>query len=170
VHYQNATQKSILPSNFDYHDKLTGLINLSFNGQGRLLDFSSLKGSGKISVYDKNLRKIQLLGTLSESLNILPIPLPIGTLNFNELSGYFNLESDKMHFDKLILSSLLSKLINKGYINFNSGTINFTSNLHIFGNLIPFVDKIDPLSIISHIKLSGHWENPHWKIQLSEIK
>ena len=75
-----------------------------------------------------------------------------------------------MHFDKLILSSLLSKLTSKGYVNFNSGTINFTSNLNIVGNLIPFVDKIDPLSIISDIKLSGHWEKPNWKIQLSEIK
>ena len=170
VHYQNSTKKSILPNNFDYHDNLTGLVNLSFNGQGSVLDFSSLKGSGKLVVSDKNLRRIQLLGTLSESLDILPIPLPIGTLNFNELSGYFNLENDKMHFDKLILSSLLSKLTSKGYVNFNSGTINFTSNLNIVGNLIPFVDKIDPLSIISDIKLSGHWEKPNWKIQLSEIK
>ena len=42
-------QKNLfLPNNFDYHDNLTGLVNLSFNGQGSVLDFSSLKGSGKL--------------------------------------------------------------------------------------------------------------------------
>jgi hypothetical protein len=42
--------------------------------------------------------------------------------------------------------------------------------LNIVGNLFPIIDSIDPLSMISDIKLSGHWENPNWKIQLSEIK
>lgn len=170
IDYEISSGKSISTSPHDLNKNLTGSVNLSFNGSGILEDSSSLKGSGKITVNDKNLRQIHLLGTLSESLNILPIPLPIGTLNFNKLSGHFNLENDHIYFDDLSLTSLLSKLSSSGSINFNSGTIDFTSNLNIVGNLFPIIDRIDPLSIISDIKLSGHWENPNWKIQLSEIK
>lgn len=170
IDYEVSSGKSISSSTHDLNENLTGSVNLSFNGNGILKDFSSLKGSGKITVNDKNLRQIHLLGTLSESLNILPIPLPIGTLNFNKLSGHFNLENDHIYFDDLSLTSLLSKLSSSGSINFNSGTINFTSNLNIVGNLFPIIDRIDPLSIISDIKLSGHWGNPNWKIHLSEIK
>jgi hypothetical protein len=170
VNYQSSSGKSISYSTFDLSDNLTSLVNLSFNGNGTLKDYSSLKGSGKITVNDKNLRQIHLLGKLSESLNILPIPLPIGTLNFNKLSGHFNLENDHIYFDDLSLTSLLSKLSSTGSINFNNGTISFTSDLNIIGNLFPIIDSIDPLSMISDIKLSGHWENPNWKIQLSEIK
>lgn len=170
VDYESSSGKSISSNTFDFNNNLTSLVNLSFNGNGTLKDSSSIKGSGKISVNDKNLRQIHLLGKLSESLNILPIPLPIGTLNFNKLSGHFNLENDHIYFNDLSLTSLLSKLSSTGSINFNSGTINFTSDLNIIGNLFPIIDIIDPLSIISDIKLSGHWENPNWKIQLSEIK
>jgi hypothetical protein len=170
VNYESSSGKSISYSTFDLSNNLTSLVNLSFNGNGTLKDYSSLKGSGKITVNDKNLRQIHLLGKLSESLNILPIPLPIGTLNFNKLSGHFNLENDHIYFDDLSLTSLLSKLSSTGSINFNNGTISFTSDLNIVGNLFPIIDSIDPLSMISDIKLSGHWENPNWKIQLSEIK
>ena len=126
-------------------------------------------------IEDKNLKEIHFFGILSEKLSLLPIPLPLGSLNFNTLEGIFRLDKKILHTDNLELTGIFSKLSNKGSVNLESGIVDISSKLHLIGNIpIPIIKQIvnfaDPLSRIAEIKLTGHWYTPDWKIQINPVK
>jgi hypothetical protein len=138
-------------------------------------DFPFLKGSGKITAFDKELSKLELLGFLSRGLSEIPIPLPTGTLNFNKLEGLFELEHEQLKFDRIVLSGLFSKIDNRGSFNFNNGQLDIISKVQLIGNLpIPFFKQFaqfaDPLSSFAEIKISGTWSDPQWKLLIKPLK
>ena len=156
-------------------EKLSGKLNLNFNGNGTSSNISELKATGKVRIEDKNLKEIHFFGILSEKLSLLPIPLPLGSLNFNTLEGIFRLDKKILHADNLELTGIFSKLSNKGSVNLESGIVDISSKLHLIGNIpIPVIKQIvnfaDPLSRIAEIKLTGHWYTPDWKIQINPVK
>ena len=135
----------------------------------------SFNGTGSLKIQDKELSKIRLLGFISDNLKALPLPFPTGTLNFNTLSGLFELQNGKLSFDNFVLSGVLSKVENKGSINLENGELDIISKIHLVGNFpIPIISQIakitDPLSIFTEIKITGSWINPQWEILLNPLK
>ena len=156
-------------------ERLSGKLNLNFNGTGTSSNISELKATGKLRIEDKNLKEIHFFGILSQKLSLLPIPLPLGSLNFNTLEGIFRLDKKILYSDNLELTGIFSKLTNKGSVNLESGIVDINSKLHLIGNIpIPVINELvnlaDPLSRIAEIKLTGYWNTPDWKIQLSPVK
>jgi hypothetical protein len=169
--YNNLEFKNLNDFNF-ISDK--GVMNLKLNANGSANNFTSFKGTGKISAKDRELSKLQLLGFLSKGLSEIPIPFPTGTLNFDKLEGLFEVDNDKLQFDQLILSGLLSKVENRGTFNFINGELNIISKVQLIGNLpIPFIKQFaqiaDPLSAFAEIRVTGTWKDPQWKILLKQL-
>ncbi len=175
LNFQNANNLEIINANdFDFISE-KGVIDFQLNASGYSSDFTGYKGTGKITAYDKELSKLQLLGFLSKGLSEIPIPFPTGTLNFNKIDGLFELENDKIQFDKIILSGLLSKIENRGTFNFINGELNIISKIQLIGNLpIPLIKQLaqfaDPFSSLAEIKITGPWMNPEWKILIRQLE
>ena len=175
LNFQNRIgQKSFVSSNSNIITN-KGTLDLKLNASGSYEDFSNFKGSGKITAYDKDLSKLQLLGFLSKGLSEIPIPLPTGTLNFNKLEGLFELENDKLMFDQIVLSGLFSKIENRGSFNFINGELDIISKIQLIGNLpIPLVKQFaqfaDPLSTFAEIKVTGPWSDPQWKLSIKPLE
>ena len=173
--FQNSKNIEIIKTNNFNFISNDGIVNLKLNAHGSYNDIGSFKGTGKIKVVDKELRKLDLLGFLSKTLSEIPIPFPTGTLNFHTLEGLFELENDKFQFDQLILSGLISKVVNRGSFNFINGNLDIISKIQLIGNLpIPIIKQFaqlaDPLSSITEIKLSGSWLDPKWKLLIKPLE
>ncbi|MBT3667003.1 MAG: hypothetical protein HN548_05940 [Opitutae bacterium] len=175
LNFQNANNLEIINANDFNFISEKGVIDFQLNASGYSSDFTGYKGTGKITAYDKELSKLQLLGFLSKGLSEIPIPFPTGTLNFNKIDGLFELENDKIQFDKIILSGLLSKIENRGTFNFINGELNIISKIQLIGNLpIPLIKQLaqfaDPFSSLAEIKITGPWMNPEWKILIRQLE
>ena len=175
LNFQEENKHNYIDSNNSDFISNNGTLDLKLNASGSLEDFSLFKGSGKITAYDKELSKLELLGFLSRGLSEIPIPLPTGTLSFNKLEGLFELEHNKIKFDQFVLSGLFSKIENRGSFNFSNGELDIISKVQLIGNLpIPFIKQFaqfaDPLSSFAEIKISGPWSDPQWKLLIKPLK
>ena len=173
--FQNSKNIEIIKTNNLDFISNDGIVNLKLNAHGSINDIGSFKGTGKIKVVDKELRKLDLLGFLSKSLSEIPIPFPTGTLNFQTLEGLFELDNNEIQFDQLILSGLISKVENRGSINLINGNLDIISKIQLIGNLpIPIIKQFaqlaDPLSSITEIKLTGSWLDPKWKLFIKPLE
>lgn len=172
--FQNKFGKNMVDSPEPDFMSNSGTLDFQLNANGSFNDLSSFKGSGKITAFDKELSKLQLLGFLSQGLSDLPIPLPSGTLNFNKLEGLFELNHDELMFDHIVLSGLISKIENRGSFNFINGELDITSKIQLLGNLpIPilkqFAQLTDPLSTFIEINTTGPWSEPIRKISIKPL-
>ena len=175
ISYQSNVGKDFIPKDNSFSISEKGVIDFSLNASGIPNDLMSFNGTGSLKIQDKELSKIRLLGFISDNLKALPLPFPTGTLNFNTLSGLFELQNGKLSFDNLVLSGVLSKVENKGSINLENGELDIISKIHLVGNFpIPIISQIakitDPLSIFTEIKITGSWINPQWEILLNPLK
>ena len=175
LNFQDQNNRKFINSNKPDFISNNGTLDLKLKANGSMDDFPFLKGSGKITAFDKELSKLELLGFLSRGLSEIPIPLPTGTLNFNKLEGLFELEHEQLKFDRIVLSGLFSKIDNRGSFNFNNGQLDIISKVQLIGNLpIPFFKQFaqfaDPLSSFAEIKISGTWSDPQWKLLIKPLK
>ena len=174
--YQRFTNQKF--SGYETLNKSTignGIVDLSLSAKGTQNNFRNFTGSGKVKIFDKNLSEFRLLGTISEGILKLPIPIPSGTLKFNKLEGPFILLNDQIKFDNLLLSGLFSKITNKGTFNLITGQMDILSRIQLVGNLaIPLISKIinitDPLSRFAEVKVTGTWSTPKWELVLNPKK
>ncbi|MDG1325820.1 MAG: AsmA-like C-terminal region-containing protein [Opitutales bacterium] len=173
ISYQSKTKKVPLSDKNSTSISKNGIVDFNIKATCTNFDFTSLNGTGKIKVKDKELSKIRLLGILSNGLDELPIPLPSGTLKFNTLEGLFEIENGIVTFDRLVLSGLLSKVLSSGNINLESGELNIKSKIQLIGN-VPIISKIvqiaDPLAVFAEIKITGPWNDPKWEFLINPIK
>ena len=173
ISYQLKTDKIILSDKDSTSISENGIVDFSINATCTDFDFTSLNGTGKIKIKDKELSKIRLLGLLSNGLDELPLPFPSGTLKFNTLEGLFELENGLITFDSLVLSGLLSKVVSNGNINLENGELNIKSKIQLIGN-VPIISKIaqiaDPLAFFAEIKITGPWNDPKWEFLLTPRK
>ena len=173
--YQSNIGKDFIPVDSSFSISEKGVIDFSLTASGVPNDIMSFNGTGSLKIQDKELSKIRLLGFISDNLKSLPLPFPTGTLNFNTLSGLFELQNGKLYFDNFVLSGVLSKVENKGSINLENGELDIISKIHLVGNFpIPIISQIakitDPLSIFAEIKITGSWMDPQWEILLNPLK
>ena len=171
--YQLKTDKILLSDKNTASISDNGILDFSINATCTDFDFTSLNGTGKIKIKDKELSKIRLLGLLSNGLDELPLPFPSGTLKFNTLEGLFELENGLITFDRIILSGLLSKVVSNGNINLENGELNIKCKIQLIGN-VPIISKIaqiaDPLAVFAEIKITGRWNDPKWEFLLTPTK
>lgn len=173
ISYQSKTKTVLLTNKNSTSISENGIVDFSINATCTDFDFTSLNGTGKIKIKDKELSKIRLLGLLSNGLDQLPLPFPSGTLKFSALEGLFELENGLITFDSVILSGLLSKVISNGNINLENGELNINSKIQLVGN-VPIISKIaqiaDPLAVFAEIKITGSWNDPKWEFLLTPTK
>ena len=171
--YQLKTDKIILSDTDSTSISENGIVDFSINATCTDFDFTSLNGTGKIKIKDKELSKIRLLGLLSNGLDELPLPFPSGTLKFNTLEGLFEVENGLFTFDRMVFSGLLSRVVSSGSINLQNGELNIKSKIQLIGN-VPIISKIaqiaDPLAVFAEIKMTGPWNDPKWEFLLTPTK
>jgi hypothetical protein len=171
--YQLKTDKIILSDTDSTSISENGIVDFSVNATCTDFDFTSLNGTGKIKIKDKELSKIRLLGLLSNGLDELPLPFPSGTLRFNKLEGLFEVENGLITFDRIVLSGLLSKVVSNGNIDLKNGELSIISKIQLIGN-VPIISKIaqiaDPLAVFAEIKMTGPWNDPKWEFLLTPTK
>ena len=155
-------------SNSDLKDSR---FNLSLHAQGPPVNFLQFEGAGNLELRHKSLSQINILGGLSSELSKLS-PIPIASLNFNNLRTAFELENEIITFSPLEITGSLSSILSEGSVNLASGDIDLISRLKVVGNIpIPGLKQImnlaDPLSKIAQFRITGPWSDPEWKVQIN---
>jgi hypothetical protein len=153
----------------------SGTLDLSLQAKGPLKDHLQFKGTGHLRLIDESLKKINLLGKISEKLGTSKLPIPSGSFSFEKLEIPFRIEYDKIYSDNILLTGPVSKLEASGQLNLISNEIDITAKLKLVGNLkIPLISQVinlaDPLSKITEIKISGNWKNPKTELIVNPFK
>jgi hypothetical protein len=157
-------------SDIDY-DGNGSVFSLSLNAQGNPANFLQFEGTGNLQLKQKGLSQINILGGISSRLSEIS-PIPVASLNFNNLKAIFKLENEIILVSPLEITGSLSSITAEGNLNLASGDIDFISRLNVAGNIpIPGLKQIvkfaDPFSKIAQFKISGPWRDPEWKVQIN---
>ena len=147
------------------------VFSLSLNAQGHPANFLQFEGTGNLHLKQKGLSQINILGGISSRLSEIS-PIPVASLNFNNLKAAFKLENEIILVSPLEITGSLSSITAEGNLNLASGDIDFISRLSVAGNIpIPGLKQIvkfaDPFSKIAQFKISGPWRDPEWKVQIN---
>ena len=149
-----------------------GRVSLNLQARGPFDNFLQFEGTGKLSVSEKKISQINILGGISNEISKLPIPFPDGALSFNQLIVPFELINESVVFDNLEIKGPISKITAKGSVNLATQNLDVFANVHLAGNLpIPLIGTLieyaDPLSNLTEIQITGPVYDPKWKILLS---
>ena len=94
-----------------------GRVSLNLQARGPFDNFLQFEGTGKLSVSEKKISQINILGGISNEISKLPIPFPDGALSFNQLIVPFELINESVVFDNLEIKGPISKITAKGSVN-----------------------------------------------------
>ncbi len=113
------TDLSLLKKDTKWNSEdISGLLNLSFTGNGELINLKTIEGNGGIAVTEGHLGKLNLLEGLGKFLFIPEFE----NITFNEVKGDFKVAEEKATTDNLYLKS-------EQVVFFCRGSVAFGGNL-----------------------------------------
>ena len=172
INPESPLVSEIKPSDSDIDSDFNeSVFSLSLHAQGHPADFLQFEGTGNLHLKHKGLSRINILGGISSRLSEIS-PIPVASLNFNNLKAAFKVENEIILVSPLEITGSLSSISAEGNMNLASGDIDFISRLNVAGNIpIPGLKQIvkfaDPFSKIAQFKISGPWRDPEWKVQIN---
>jgi len=134
-------------------------------------DLSSFIGAGEITIQAPELADIHLLGLLSRIINELPLPVTLGSFNFNRLTTTFLLNRGLIELPDLSLSSPRSRLSASGQYSMFTQSIDFDVRVYLLGEMnVPILSQISqifrPLANVFEFRLWGEFEDLSWRLNL----
>ena len=156
-------------------ENTSGTVDLSLQAKGPHGNRLQFEGTGHLRLVEESLSQVNLLGKISERLNMSKLPIPSGSFSFERLEIPFRIEYEKIFSDNILLTGPISKLEASGQMNLISNEIDITAKLKLVGNLkIPFISTVinlaDPLSKIAEIRISGNVKNPKTEFIVNPFK
>lgn len=156
-------------------ENTSGTVDLSLQAKGPHSNRLQFEGTGHLRLVEESLSQVNLLGKISQRLNMSKLPIPSGSFSFERLEIPFRIEYEKIFSDNILLTGPVSKLEASGQMNLISNEIDITAKLKLVGNLkIPLISTVinlaDPLSKIAEIRISGDFENPKTEFIVNPFK
>lgn len=153
----------------------SGTVDLSLQAKGPHNNRLQFEGTGHLRLVEESLSQVNLLGEISQRLNMSKLPIPSGSFSFERLEIPFRIEYEKILSDNILLTGPISKLEASGQMNLISNKIDITAKLKLVGNLnIPLISTVinlaDPLSKIAEIRISGDVKNPKTEFIVNPFK
>lgn len=135
-------------------------------GELNFLDPKALKGRGSFRLDDPNLKRIRLLGGISQGLDALGIG--ISNYQLTEALGSFALDDRVLNFEELILSGEEAELRLKGEINLKNELVSLDGNFQIKDSPWGILGYLNPNRLITsilRIKVRGPIDRPDTKVR-----
>ena len=131
----------------------------------------TLLGEGSINLLSENLANIRLLGILSRISEELPLPITLGSFQFERLSTSFLLNRGLVEFPDLTLYSPSSKLLASGAYEMEPQTIDFNARVLLMGQVkFPILAQIgallNPVGKVFEVRIWGKLDDPKWRLYL----
>lgn len=155
----------------DLADDENNRLDFMIEASGDPDDLASFLGAGEISIKADTLADIHLLGLLSRIINELPLPITLGSFNFNSLRTSFLLNRGLVELPDLSLSSPSSRLSAAGEYRMSNQTIDFDVRVYLMGEMnVPILSQISqifrPLANVFEFRLWGEFEDLNWRLNL----
>ncbi len=131
----------------------------------------TLLGEGKLSLLSPNLANVRLLGVLSRISEEIPLPITLGSFQFERASTSFLLNRGLVEFSDLTLYSPSSRVVASGAYDMSDETMDFNAQMQILGqSKIPILAQLgallNPVGKIFEFRIWGKVNDPQWRLYL----
>ena len=144
-----------------------GLFSAQLNqGVVNFLDAKAMQGRGSFRLDDPNLKRIRLLGGVSQGLDALGIGL--SNYQLTEALGSFTVDDRVLNFEELTLSGDEAELKLKGQINLKNELISMDGSFRMKDSPWGILGYLNPNRLITkvlRIKVRGPIDNPDTKVR-----
>lgn len=138
-----------------------GKLNLELAATGPISDLKAFTGRGTVALSDAQLYRLRVIGVFSDLLGT-----GIGTLDFTDAQGPFELRRDVIHFPDLRITGNTARLEAVGDYSLANRTIDFRVRMKPLRESNAFLTKafglvVDPLTnLLFEARLTGTLRNP----------
>ncbi|PWU05972.1 MAG: hypothetical protein C5B43_02470 [Verrucomicrobia bacterium] len=165
-------KKLWLPQNNTKANNYGGLLTLNLNATGILGDWLSFMGSGKISITQANLARINLFGILSQILSFTPLNL--GSFHLTDATSDFYIQKNVLHFPNIHIFGSTGSIDANGNLYLENQELAFMLNISPVNKKgIPIISQVmlvlAPLTQSFQMKLGGTLQNPKWETLLTPL-
>ncbi|MBC2603056.1 hypothetical protein [Puniceicoccus vermicola] len=146
-------------------------LDFSIEFSGDLESPESLIGAGEFNLITPNLANVRLLGILSRISEELPLPVTLGSFQFESASSTFLLNRGLVEFPNLTLKSPSSQLISSGIYEMAKKSIDFNAQMQLLGSVkFPILAQIGmllkPFGRVFEFRIWGELDDLDWRLYL----
>lgn len=148
-----------------------GEVNLSFRGTGNPERPRDFLGEGTFRLRTESLPRIRLFGIFSRISELLPLPITLGSLGFDELETEFRLRDGLLTCRNLSLTGPSSRLRAEGTYDYSEDTIDMRAYLQLLGGTnLPLLSQLGsllfPVERLLAFRVWGSRENPSVRLEI----
>jgi hypothetical protein len=131
----------------------------------------TLVGEGNIDLHSPNLANVRLLGIFSRISEELPLPITLGSFQFQRARSSFLLNRGLVEFPDLSLHSPSSRLLASGSYEMDDGTVDFDARMNLLGETnFPVLTQLglllNPVGRVFEFRVWGPLEDLNWRLYL----
>jgi hypothetical protein len=131
----------------------------------------TLVGVGSLDLRTPNLANLRLLGILSRISEELPLPVTLGSFQFERATTSFLLNRGLVEFPDLTLYSPSSHILAEGEYRMNDQTLDFNARMQLLGQVrFPFLSQLgsllSPIGKVFEFRIYGPLDNLNWRLYL----
>jgi len=153
-------------------DDTPGLFSLTIDAKGDPDDWGTFVGAGTVLLEEEDLGRINLLGGMSEFLNVILI-LPLTSMTLNKAESSFTLEDNILNFPDGIVSGPTAKITARGSYLIPDQWLDFKIRVYPLAR-VPIIGQalliLAPLSEVFSLHLEGPVSDLDWSFTHASIK
>lgn len=152
-------------------DDLSKNLNFSLECMGDPSRAETLFGEGTLELKTPNLANVRLLGILSRISEQLPLPLTLGSFEFNRVEADFLLNRGLIEFTRLDIHSPTSLVVASGSYDMDSARVDMDAKMQLLGGVkIPILSQIgmllSPVGEVFEFRVYGPLDDMNWRLYL----
>lgn len=153
-------------------DREKNRLDFSIECSGDLDNPETLVGVGSLDLHSPNLANLRLLGILSRISEELPLPVTLGSFQFERASTSFLLNRGLVEFPDMTLFSPSSHVLAEGEYQMSEQTIDFNARMQLLGQVkFPILSQIgsllfSPVGKVFEFRIWGPMEDLKWRLYL----
>ncbi len=146
-------------------------LNFSIEGSGNISEPETLLGEGNIDLLTPNLANVRLLGILSRISEELPLPITLGSFQFERVKTSFLLNRGLIEIPDLTLHSPSSRLLASGAYEMENQSIDFNAQMQLMREVkFPILAQIgmllNPVGKVFEFHVWGEIDDLNWRLYL----